>query len=127
MLCFSSYIFQALPPTVVVAGAYCAVVAVFFTAIKVVNFRLHAMFDLGEIVEKRQASLTTDLQRVEEGDDGSGAQDSSQHRYTDTSLGLPSITLLNCEVFHSVYTTALLNCYRFYSNNLCRNFSGEVL
>lgn len=60
-------------------------VAVFFTAIKVVNFRLHAMFDLGEIVEKRQASLTTDAQRVEEGEEGSGAHDSSQHRYAEIS------------------------------------------
>lgn len=76
---------QALPPTVVVAGAYCAVVAVFFTAIKVVNFRLHSMFDLGEIVEKRQASLTTDPPRGEEGDEGSGVQDNSQHRYTEIS------------------------------------------
>lgn len=78
---FCSVCLQALPPTVVVAGVYCVVVAVFFTAIKVVNFRLHTMFDLGDIVEKRQASLTTDLQRVEEGDEGSGANDSSQHRY----------------------------------------------
>lgn len=71
---------QALPPSLVVAGVYCAVVAAFFTAIKVVNFRLHAMFDLGEIVEKRQASLTPDNQRVEEGDDGSGGHDGNQRR-----------------------------------------------
>ena len=71
---------QALPSSLVVAGVYSAVVAVFFTAIKVVNYRLHAMFDLGEIVEKRQASLTADAQRTEEGDDGSGAHDGTQHR-----------------------------------------------
>uniref|UniRef100_A0A8C1V3M7 Pecanex-like protein n=1 Tax=Cyprinus carpio TaxID=7962 RepID=A0A8C1V3M7_CYPCA len=62
----------------VVAGVYCAVIAAFFTAIKAVNFRLHAMFDLGEIVEKRQASFTTDPNRVEEGEEGSGAHDGSQ-------------------------------------------------
>uniref|UniRef100_A0AAY4A0Z4 Pecanex-like protein n=1 Tax=Denticeps clupeoides TaxID=299321 RepID=A0AAY4A0Z4_9TELE len=56
LLAFPFLLYMALPPSLVVAGAYCAVVAVFFTAIKVVNFRLHAMFDLGEIVEKRQAS-----------------------------------------------------------------------
>uniref|UniRef100_A0A673IUL8 Pecanex-like protein n=1 Tax=Sinocyclocheilus rhinocerous TaxID=307959 RepID=A0A673IUL8_9TELE len=59
----------------VVAGVYCAVIAAFFTAIKAVNFRLHAMFDLGEIVEKRRASFTTDPNRVEEGEEGSGAHD----------------------------------------------------
>uniref|UniRef100_A0AAR2L1Y1 Pecanex-like protein n=1 Tax=Pygocentrus nattereri TaxID=42514 RepID=A0AAR2L1Y1_PYGNA len=78
LLAFPFLLYMALPSSIVVAGSYCAVVAVFFTAIKVVNFRLHAMFDLGEIVEKRQASLTTDPQRVEEGDEGSGAHDGSQ-------------------------------------------------
>lgn len=63
-----------------VAGVYSAVVAVFFTAIKVVNYRLHAMFDLGEIVEKKQASLTAEAQRTEEGDEGSGVHDGNQQR-----------------------------------------------
>lgn len=71
---------QALPPSWVVAGVYSAVVAVFFTAIKVVNYRLHAMFDLGEIVEKNQASLTAEAPKTEEGDEGSGAHDGNQHR-----------------------------------------------
>lgn len=39
------------------------------------------MFDLGEIVEKKQASLTADGPRTEEGDDGSGAQDGNQNRW----------------------------------------------
>lgn len=73
---------QALPPSLVVAGLYSAVVAVFFTAIKVVNYRLHAMFDLGEIVEKKQASLTAEAPKTEEGDEGSGAHDGNQHRYS---------------------------------------------
>lgn len=59
---------------------YSAVVAVFFTAIKVVNYRLHAMFDLGEIVEKKQASLTAEAPKTEEGDEGSGAHEGTQHR-----------------------------------------------
>lgn len=71
---------QAVPPSLVVAGVYSAVVAVFFTAIKVVNYRLHAMFDLGEIVEKKQASLTAEVLKTEEGDEGSGAHDGNQHR-----------------------------------------------
>lgn len=72
----SLFFFQALPPSLVVAGLYSAVVAVFFTAIKVVNYRLHAMFDLGEIVEKKQASLTAEVPRTEEGEEGDG----NQHR-----------------------------------------------
>uniref|UniRef100_A0A8C9WFD5 Pecanex-like protein n=1 Tax=Scleropages formosus TaxID=113540 RepID=A0A8C9WFD5_SCLFO len=75
LLVFPFLLYMALPSSIVVAVVYCIVVAAFFTAIKVVNFRLHAMFDLGEIVEKRQASFTTDALRVEEVDDGSGAHD----------------------------------------------------
>uniref|UniRef100_A0AAY4A4V8 Pecanex-like protein n=1 Tax=Denticeps clupeoides TaxID=299321 RepID=A0AAY4A4V8_9TELE len=93
LLAFPFLLYMALPPSLVVAGAYCAVVAVFFTAIKVVNFRLHAMFDLGEIVEKRQASLTTDNLRVEEGDEGSGGHDGNQHRY------VLELMLTSCCVF----------------------------
>ncbi|XP_053134223.1 pecanex-like protein 3 isoform X2 [Hemicordylus capensis] len=44
-----------MPPSIVVAGVYCAVVAVFFTTIKTINYRLHTMFDQGEIVEKNSA------------------------------------------------------------------------
>uniref|UniRef100_A0A7N6B954 Pecanex-like protein n=1 Tax=Anabas testudineus TaxID=64144 RepID=A0A7N6B954_ANATE len=57
LLAFPFLLYMALPPSLVVAGVYSAVVAVFFTAIKVVNYRLHAMFDLGEIVEKKQYDL----------------------------------------------------------------------
>lgn len=39
-----------------VAGVYCLVVAVLFATIKTVNYRLHAMFDQGEIVEKRSST-----------------------------------------------------------------------
>lgn len=53
-------------------------VAVFFTAIKVVNYRLHAMFDLGEIVEKKQASLTAEAPKEDE--EGSGGNDGNQRR-----------------------------------------------
>uniref|UniRef100_A0A3Q4GNS0 Pecanex-like protein n=1 Tax=Neolamprologus brichardi TaxID=32507 RepID=A0A3Q4GNS0_NEOBR len=60
LLAFPFLLYMALPPSLLVAGVYSAVVAVFFTAIKVVNYRLHAMFDLGEIVEKKQASLTAE-------------------------------------------------------------------
>ncbi|XP_036443405.1 pecanex-like protein 1 [Colossoma macropomum] len=102
LLAFPFLLYMALPSSIVVAGAYCAVVAVFFTAIKVVNFRLHAMFDLGEIVEKRQASLTTDPQRVEEGDEGSGAHDGSQHR--DSGGGV------EMTVFRKVNSTPPVRC-----------------
>uniref|UniRef100_A0A3B3VX27 Pecanex-like protein n=1 Tax=Poecilia latipinna TaxID=48699 RepID=A0A3B3VX27_9TELE len=60
LLTFPFLLYMALPPSLVVAGVYSAVVAIFFTAIKVVNYRLHAMFDLGEIVEKNTYFFSRD-------------------------------------------------------------------
>ncbi|XP_014902256.1 pecanex-like protein 3 isoform X1 [Poecilia latipinna] len=102
LLTFPFLLYMALPPSLVVAGVYSAVVAIFFTAIKVVNYRLHAMFDLGEIVEKKQASLAADAPRTEEGDDGSGAHDGNQHR--DSHVGV------EMTVFRKVNSTPPVRC-----------------
>uniref|UniRef100_A0A671VAB6 Pecanex-like protein n=1 Tax=Sparus aurata TaxID=8175 RepID=A0A671VAB6_SPAAU len=61
LLAFPFLLYMALPPSLVVAGVYSAVVAVFFTAIKVVNYRLHAMFDLGEIIEKKDSHVGVEM------------------------------------------------------------------
>ncbi|KAI2651271.1 Pecanex-like protein 3 [Labeo rohita] len=102
LLAFPFLLYMALPASLVVAGVYCAVIAAFFTAIKAVNFRLHAMFDLGEIVEKRQASFTTDPNRVEEGEEGSAAHDGSQRR--DSGVGV------EMTVFRKVNSTPPVRC-----------------
>lgn len=60
--------FQVLPPSLMVAGVYCLVVAVIFTAIKTVNYRLHAMFDQGEIVEKRNSTMGEPEEEPVQGD-----------------------------------------------------------
>ncbi|XP_037543932.1 pecanex-like protein 3 [Nematolebias whitei] len=100
LLAFPFLLYMALPPSLLVAGAYSAVVAVFFTAIKVVNYRLHTMFDLGEIVEKKQASLAADAPREEE--EGSGAHDGNQHR--DSHVGV------EMTVFRKVNSTPPVRC-----------------
>ncbi|XP_024921649.1 pecanex-like protein 1 [Cynoglossus semilaevis] len=102
LLAFPFLLYMALPPSLLVAGVYSAVVAVFFTAIKVVNFRLHAMFDLGEIIEKKQASLTADAPRTEDGDEGSGVHDGNQHR--DSHVGV------EMTVFRKVNSTPPVRC-----------------
>uniref|UniRef100_A0A3Q2CYI4 Pecanex-like protein n=1 Tax=Cyprinodon variegatus TaxID=28743 RepID=A0A3Q2CYI4_CYPVA len=102
LLAFPFLLYMALPPSLVVAGVYSAVVAIFFTAIKVVNYRLHAMFDLGEIVEKKQASLTADAPRTDELDDGSGVHDGNQHR--DSHVGV------EMTVFRKVNSTPPVRC-----------------
>lgn len=59
---------QVLPPSLMVAGVYCLVVAVIFATIKTVNYRLHAMFDQGEIVEKRNSTMGEQEEEPPQGD-----------------------------------------------------------
>lgn len=59
---------QVLPPSLMVAGVYCLVVAVIFATIKTVNYRLHAMFDQGEIVEKRNSTIGEPEEAPAQGD-----------------------------------------------------------
>ncbi|XP_072345488.1 pecanex-like protein 3 [Scyliorhinus torazame] len=58
LLCLPFLLFMAVPPSTSIAGIYCAIVVLFFTMVKSVNYRLHAMFDQGEIVEKKNSQLT---------------------------------------------------------------------
>ncbi|XP_042542119.1 pecanex-like protein 2 [Dipodomys spectabilis] len=43
----------AFPPTAVTALLYCGLVTIFFAAIKLVSYRLHLMFDEGEVICQR--------------------------------------------------------------------------
>ncbi|XP_063116123.1 pecanex-like protein 2 isoform X3 [Cavia porcellus] len=43
----------AFPPNVITALFYCSSVTVLFTVIKVVSYRLHLMFDKGEVIQQR--------------------------------------------------------------------------
>uniref|UniRef100_A0A7M4FGI4 Pecanex-like protein n=1 Tax=Crocodylus porosus TaxID=8502 RepID=A0A7M4FGI4_CROPO len=43
----------AFPPNAVTVFIYCSSVTVFFTIIKVISYRLHVMFDKGEVIQQR--------------------------------------------------------------------------
>ncbi|KAG9336755.1 hypothetical protein JZ751_003103 [Albula glossodonta] len=55
LLCFPFTLYMALPPTMVIVGIYCGVIAAMFLLLKTVNYRLHHALDEGEIVEHRAA------------------------------------------------------------------------
>uniref|UniRef100_A0A670ZH93 Pecanex-like protein n=1 Tax=Pseudonaja textilis TaxID=8673 RepID=A0A670ZH93_PSETE len=65
-------LYMVMPPSIMVAGIYCAVVAVFFTTVKTVNYRLHTMFDQGEIVEKN--SVLVESVKAAQGRDPGGVE-----------------------------------------------------
>uniref|UniRef100_A0A8C8UCR2 Pecanex-like protein n=1 Tax=Peromyscus maniculatus bairdii TaxID=230844 RepID=A0A8C8UCR2_PERMB len=68
LLIFPFLLYMVLPPSLMVAGVYCLVVAVIFATIKTVNYRLHAMFDQGEIVEKRNSTMGEQEEEAAQGD-----------------------------------------------------------
>ncbi|XP_023566272.1 pecanex-like protein 3 isoform X5 [Octodon degus] len=68
LLTFPFLLYMVLPPSLMVAGVYCLVVAVIFATIKTVNYRLHAMFDQGEIVEKRNSTMGEQEEEPAQGD-----------------------------------------------------------
>ncbi|XP_037373468.1 pecanex-like protein 3 isoform X4 [Talpa occidentalis] len=68
LLTFPFLLYMVLPPSFLVAGVYCLVVAVIFATIKTVNYRLHAMFDQGEIVEKRNSTIGEPEEEPAQGD-----------------------------------------------------------
>uniref|UniRef100_A0A669EE28 Pecanex-like protein n=1 Tax=Oreochromis niloticus TaxID=8128 RepID=A0A669EE28_ORENI len=51
LLCFPFTLYMALPPTMVIVGIYCGVIAAMFLLLKTVNYRLHYALDEGEVVE----------------------------------------------------------------------------
>uniref|UniRef100_A0A668A2H6 Pecanex-like protein n=1 Tax=Myripristis murdjan TaxID=586833 RepID=A0A668A2H6_9TELE len=53
LLCFPFTLYMALPPTMVIVGIYCSVIAAMFLLLKTVNYRLHHALDEGEVVEHR--------------------------------------------------------------------------
>ncbi|XP_051677421.1 pecanex-like protein 2 isoform X2 [Oryctolagus cuniculus] len=48
-----SVIREAFPPNAIIVFFYCMSVTLFFTIIKLVSYRLHLMFDKGEVIQKR--------------------------------------------------------------------------
>ncbi|XP_036397645.1 pecanex-like protein 1 isoform X2 [Megalops cyprinoides] len=57
LLCFPFTLYMALPPTMVIVGIYCGVIAAMFLLLKTINYRLHHALDEGEVVEHRAAEM----------------------------------------------------------------------
>uniref|UniRef100_A0A8K9XYR7 Pecanex-like protein n=1 Tax=Oncorhynchus mykiss TaxID=8022 RepID=A0A8K9XYR7_ONCMY len=71
LLCFPFTLYMALPPTMVIVGIYCGVIAGMFLLLKTVNYRLHHALDEGEVVEhraKEKESNRTSSEGANEGD-----------------------------------------------------------
>uniref|UniRef100_A0A674CVD8 Pecanex-like protein n=1 Tax=Salmo trutta TaxID=8032 RepID=A0A674CVD8_SALTR len=94
----------ALPPTTMALSIYCTSVTIFFITIKMVNYRLHVMFDEGDVVTP--SSLSDVIQGAENKSNTSDSSGGPTHR-----LPLPAP--------HHPCTQAPA------SENAPRNLSGE--
>nr|XP_025864558.1 pecanex-like protein 2 [Vulpes vulpes] len=56
----------AFPPNAITAFFYCSSVTVFFTIIKLVSYRLHLMFDKGEVIQQRPSRKKEKLNKDKE-------------------------------------------------------------
>ncbi|XP_036402672.1 pecanex-like protein 2 isoform X2 [Megalops cyprinoides] len=82
----------ALPPTSVALGIYCSAVTIFFILIKMVNYRLHLMFDQGEIVA--QGSLSDVSKGAERKSEGSDSCRPTSLRKSSTAPDSVAMTVL---------------------------------
>uniref|UniRef100_A0A8C9S2G8 Pecanex-like protein n=1 Tax=Scleropages formosus TaxID=113540 RepID=A0A8C9S2G8_SCLFO len=63
----------ALPPTALALSIYCTAITVFFILVKMVNYRLHLMFDKGELVAQSSLSdVSKGVEKKSEASDSSG-------------------------------------------------------
>ena len=77
---------KALPPTTVALSIYCSAVTIFFILIKMVNYRLHVMFDQGEIVA--QSSMSDVSKAAEKKSDASDPCLPASIRYGTRNLSI---------------------------------------
>uniref|UniRef100_A0A7N8WLC5 Pecanex-like protein n=1 Tax=Mastacembelus armatus TaxID=205130 RepID=A0A7N8WLC5_9TELE len=70
LLCFPFTLYMALPPTMVIVGIYCGVIAAMFLLLKTVNYRLHNALDEGEVVEHQAKESQGSRGGTERANDG---------------------------------------------------------
>ncbi|XP_077995058.1 pecanex-like protein 1 [Glandiceps talaboti] len=66
LLCFPFTLYLAIPPSAAVWTLYCGLIAIVFIGIKIINFRLHKMFDFGEVVNDSTNNNDADPARDED-------------------------------------------------------------
>ncbi|RXN05017.1 pecanex 1 [Labeo rohita] len=74
LLCLPFTLYMALPPTMVIVGIYCGVIAGMFALLKAMNYRLHTALDEGEVVELRAKGSEGRGQGAERQREGTGTR-----------------------------------------------------
>ncbi|KAI2657977.1 Pecanex-like protein 1 [Labeo rohita] len=78
----------ALPPTMVIVGIYCGVIAGMFALLKAMNYRLHTALDEGEVVELRAKGSEGRGQGAERQREGTGTRQEDSNGPGDPGGGI---------------------------------------
>ncbi|XP_029114134.1 pecanex-like protein 1 isoform X2 [Scleropages formosus] len=88
LLCFPFTLYMALPPTMVIVGIYCGVIALMFLLLKTVNYRLHHALDEGEVVERWAAQTGGSRANTRGANDGSATRQEDSNGPGDPGGGM---------------------------------------
>ncbi|XP_058651540.1 pecanex-like protein 1 isoform X1 [Onychostoma macrolepis] len=88
LLCLPFTLYMALPPTMVIVGIYCGVIAGMFVLLKAVNYRLHTALDEGEVVELRAKGSEGRGQGTERQREGTGTRQEDSNGPGDPGGGI---------------------------------------
>uniref|UniRef100_A0A673KNF1 Pecanex-like protein n=1 Tax=Sinocyclocheilus rhinocerous TaxID=307959 RepID=A0A673KNF1_9TELE len=88
LLCLPFTLYMTLPPTMVIVGIYCGVIAGMFALLKAVNYRLHTALDEGEVVELRAKGSEGRGQGAERQREGTGTRQEDSNRPGDPGGGI---------------------------------------
>uniref|UniRef100_A0A9J8AN10 Pecanex-like protein n=1 Tax=Cyprinus carpio carpio TaxID=630221 RepID=A0A9J8AN10_CYPCA len=88
LLCLPFTLYMALPPTMVIVGIYCGVIAGMFALLKAVNYRLHTALDEGEVVELQAKGSEGRDQGAECQREGTGTRQEDSSRPGDPGGGI---------------------------------------
>ncbi|XP_016151079.1 pecanex-like protein 1 isoform X5 [Sinocyclocheilus grahami] len=88
LLCLPFTLYMALPPTMVIVGIYCGVIAGMFALLKAVNYRLHTALDEGEVVELRAKGSEGQGQGAERQREGTGTRQEESNGPGDPGGGI---------------------------------------
>uniref|UniRef100_A0A671SJ92 Pecanex-like protein n=1 Tax=Sinocyclocheilus anshuiensis TaxID=1608454 RepID=A0A671SJ92_9TELE len=88
LLCLPFTLYMALPPTMVIVGIYCGVIAGMFALLKAVNYRLHTALDEGEVVELRAKGSEGRGQGAERQREGTGTRQEDSNGPGDPGGGI---------------------------------------
>ncbi|CAH1791928.1 unnamed protein product [Owenia fusiformis] len=106
LLCLPLTLYLSLAPSVIIWTIYCGFIGVLFTTVKILNFRLHHMFDTSECIEEEVEDEEGSVGKRESVSTTTGPK---SHTQGETSEGI-ELTVLSSSTQHASSITPPVLC-----------------